>query len=97
MTPNLDATGHWMVGALVQFNFKLEYQKGCDNTVADVLSWVIPQLDPDTVKSILDWVALGTVHQMEVHNPAVVKSDHHLEQEVCVTAGHALVQMHVTD
>ena len=32
---NLDATGHWWVGALVQFNFKLKYQKGCDNTVAD--------------------------------------------------------------
>ena len=30
MTPNLDATGHQWVGALVQFNFKLEYQKGCD-------------------------------------------------------------------
>ena len=37
-TPNLDATSHQWVGALAQFNFKLEYQKGCDNTVADVLS-----------------------------------------------------------
>ena len=37
-TPNLDATGHQWMGAVVQFNFKLEYQKGCDNTVADVLS-----------------------------------------------------------
>ena len=32
MTPNLDATSHWWVGALAQLNFKLEYQKGCDNT-----------------------------------------------------------------
>ena len=38
MTPNLDATGHQWVGALVQFNFELEYQKGRDNTLADVLS-----------------------------------------------------------
>ena len=37
-TPNLDATSHQWVGALAQFNFELEYQKGCDNTVADVLS-----------------------------------------------------------
>ena len=37
-TPNLDATGHQWVGALVKFNFWLEYQKGQDNTVADVLS-----------------------------------------------------------
>ena len=27
-TPNLDATGHQRVGALVKFNFQLEYQKG---------------------------------------------------------------------
>ena len=38
MTPNLHAMGHQWVGALVQFNFELEYQKGCDNTVADALS-----------------------------------------------------------
>ena len=38
MAPNLDAMGHWWVSAPAQFNFKLEYQKGCDNTVADALS-----------------------------------------------------------
>ena len=37
-TPNLDATSHQWVGALVKFNFWLEYQKGQDNTVADMLS-----------------------------------------------------------
>ena len=37
-TPNLDATDHQWVGALVKFNFQLEYQKGQDNAVADVLS-----------------------------------------------------------
>ena len=81
-TPNLHATGHQWVGALAWFNFKLEYQKGCDNTVADVLSHVTTQLDPDMVRSILDGVALGAVHQAEVHDPAVVESDHCLEQQV---------------
>ena len=38
MTPNLDATGHQWVSALVWFNFDLEYQKGHDKTVADALS-----------------------------------------------------------
>ena len=28
MTPNLDAIGHQWFGALVGFNFQLEYQKG---------------------------------------------------------------------
>ena len=65
MTPNLDATGHQWVRALAQINFKLEYQKGSDNTVADMLSWVTTQLDPDMVKSILDRVALGAAHQVE--------------------------------
>ena len=37
-TPNLGATGHQWVGALVKFNFWLEYQKGQDNAVADALS-----------------------------------------------------------
>ena len=88
MTPNLNATGHQWVGALAQFNFKLEYQKGCDNTVADMLSWVTTQLNPDTVKSILDGVVLRAAHWVETHDPTVVESDPCLEQEVCVTAGH---------
>ena len=27
----------------------------------------------------------------------MVESDHHLEQEICVTAGFIIIQMHVTD
>ena len=38
MTPNLNGSGYQWVRTLVQLNFELEYQKGCDNTVADVLS-----------------------------------------------------------
>ena len=79
-TLNTDATGHWWVRTLVQFNFKLEYQKGCDNTVADVLSQVTAQLDLDTMGSVLNGVALGAVHWAKVHDPAIVESDHHLEQ-----------------
>ena len=55
-TPNLNATGHWWVSALVQFNFEFEYQKGCDNTVVGVLSQVTTQLDLGMVKSILNGV-----------------------------------------
>ena len=79
------------------FNFELEYQKGCDNTVANVLSQVTIQLDPDMVRSILNGVAMGSAHWAKVHNPTVVEGDSHLEQEEHVTTGHALVQMHVTD
>ena len=97
MTPNLDALGHQWVGALTQFNFKLEYQKGHDNTVADVLSWVTTQLDPDMVRSIPNGAAIGAAHWAEVHNPTIAEGDLSLEKEVHVTAGCTLAQMHVTD
>ena len=81
----------------MRFNFQLEYQKGRDNTVVDVLSQVTTHLDPDMVRSILDGVTLGAAHQVEVHDPAIVEGDHGLEQEVHVAAGCALAQMHITD
>ena len=49
------------------------------------------------VKSILNGVTLGAVQWAETHDPTMVESDHHLEQEVCVATGHVQVQMHVTD
>ena len=65
--------------------------------MAGALSWVTTWLDPDTVKSILDGVALGSVHWAKVHDSTTVEGDHHLELEGHVTAGNVLVQMHVTD
>ena len=50
-----------------------------------------------TVKSILNGVALGMAHCAEVHDSAVVEGNQCLEQEVCVTADHPLVEMHVTN
>ena len=44
-TPNLDATRHCWVSALAGFNFKLEYLRGTDNRVADVLSRMENRLD----------------------------------------------------
>ena len=48
-TPNLDATGHHWVGALASYEFNLEYQKGVDNTAADVLSRVPVQHEREMV------------------------------------------------
>ena len=97
MTPNLDPTGHWWVGALARFNFQLEYQKGQDNTVVDVLIWVTTCLNPDMVRLILNRVTLGAAHQAEVHDPTKIEGYHDLEQEVHVATGCVLVQMHVID
>ena len=90
----------WVINGLVPLHsstFELEYQTGHDNTVVDVLSQVTTQLDPETVKSILDGVTLRMVYLAEVHDPAVVEGNQLLEQEVCVATGHPLVEMHVTD
>ena len=63
----------------------------------DALSQVTTRLDPDTVRSILDGVTLGTMHQAEVHDPAIVQGNCHLDHEVHVAAGCTLLQMHFTD
>ena len=52
-TPNLDACGHRWVASLSRFNFKIEYLKGTDNKVADVLSQVENCLDDASVKELL--------------------------------------------
>ena len=96
-TPNLDAMGHQWLGTLAWFNFELEYQKGHDNMVADVLSWVTTRLDPETVKSILNGVTLEMAHWAKVHDLAMVEGNQCLEQEVWVTEGCPLVEMHVID
>ena len=81
----------------MRFNFQLEYQKGWDNTVADMLSQITTHLSLEAVQSVLDGVSLGATHRAEGSDPAVVEGDHGLEKEVYVTAGWVLVEMHVTD
>ena len=96
-TPNLDTTGHWWVWALVKFNFQLEYQKGQDNTVADVLSWITTHLGPEAMQAILDGATLGASQRAEGEDPAVMEGDQEKEKEAWVTAGWVLVEMHVTN
>ena len=54
-TPNLDATGYQWVGSLAWLNFKLEYQKGHDNMVADVLSQVTNKIEPENSEIHPQW------------------------------------------
>ena len=86
-TPNLDATGHWWVEALVKFNFWIEYQKGWDNTVADVLSQITTHLGRDAMQYILDGATLGATQRTKEDDSAMVEGDQEKEKEVWVTAG----------
>ena len=65
--------------------------------MADILSQITTHLSLEAVRSILDGVTLGVPHRAEGCDPAVVEGDHGMEKEVCVTAGHLLVEMHVTN
>ena len=95
--PNLDATGHQWIRALMRFNFQLEYQKGWDNTVVDALSQITTHLGPKALQFFLDGVTLGMAHRAEGHDPTVVEGDHNKEKEVHVTTGQVQVEMHLTD
>ena len=64
-TPNLDATGHQLVGALAKFNFWLEYQKGQDNAMADMLSQITTHLGLEAIQAILDGATLGASQRAE--------------------------------
>ena len=86
-TPNLDAPGHQWVGALVKFNFQLEYQKGWENTMADVLSQITTHLGPKAMQAILDGATLGASQRAEGEDPAMIEGDQEKEKEAQVTAG----------
>ena len=96
-TPNLDATGHCWVSALAKYDFRLEYQKGRDNAVADAWSRVTTHLKPEAVQAILDGSAVDASQRAERENPAIIENDQQLEQEVQVATGQVLAEMHVTD
>ena len=81
-TPNLDTTGHQWVGALVKFNFQLEYQKGQDNTVADMLSQITTHIGLEAIQSILDGATLGATQRAEREDAAMVEGDQEKEKEV---------------
>ena len=52
-----------------------------------MLGWITTHLDPDMVRPILDGITLGAAHWVEVHDPAIAKGDHDLEQEVLLLQG----------
>ena len=86
MTPNLDATGHQWVGALASFQFKLEYQKGADNSATDVLSRVPISHSRETIQVIIG-ANIWAANQAEVRAREELLEEHEcLSQEVRVQA-----------
>ena len=65
--------------------------------MADSLSRVTTRLQPEAVQAILDRAAMGASQQVEKESPAIIENNQCLEEEVHVTTGRVLVEMHVTN
>ena len=85
-TPNLDVIGHWWVAALAGYNMTIEYLKGANNKVADILSWVPQWLDPEAVTVLLNHARTSDVPWAEVDDPRVMAEHQKIEEEVILWA-----------
>ena len=95
--PNLDATGHRWVSTLASFQFKLEYQKGADNSAADALSQVPISHSRQTIQSLLEGAIVGVANWDEVRASEELLEEHeHLSQEARVQVAK-LAPMHIVD
>ena len=65
-----------------KYNFQLKYQKGQDNTVADVLSQITTCLGLEAMQAILDGATLGASQKEEREDPAMIDGDQEKEKEV---------------
>ena len=90
-TPNLDAIGHWWVAAMAGYNMTIEYLKGTDNKVADLMSRVHECLDPETVTILLNHAQNSDVPQAEADDPRVMEEHQKIDEDVILWA-HQLVK-----
>ena len=95
-TPNLDAVGHRWVASLAGFNFTIEYLRGADNKVADVLSQIGDrlELDTDSVRKLLSHANDPMVLRAETDDPRLMQEHTRQEQEIIMQA-HMLEDSHV--
>ena len=97
MMPNLDATGHQWVSALSSFQCELEYQKGANNSAANVLSWVSISHSWETVQSLLEGMIVGAANWGEIRVSEELLEEHEsLSQEARVQVAK-LAPMHIVD
>ena len=89
-TPNLDAIGHWWVTTMAGYNMTIEYLKGTDNKVADLMSWVPEQLDPETVTVLLNHAPNSDI-PTEADDPQVMEEHQRIDEDVILWA-HQLVK-----
>ena len=90
-TPNLDVIGHQWVATMAGYNMTIEYLKGTDNKVADLMSWVPEWLDPETVTVLLNHAQNSDVPWAEADYLWVMEEHHRINEDVILRA-HQLVK-----
>ena len=85
-TPNLDAIGHRWIAALVGYNMTIEYLKGADNKIADILSRVPQRLNPEAVTVLLNHTQTSDIPWAEADNPRVMEEHQKIDKEVILRA-----------
>ena len=90
-TPNLDAIGHQWVTAMARYNMTIEYLKGTDNKVADLMSRVHEWLDLETVTVLLNHAWYSDIPRVEADDPHVMEEHQKIDKDVILQA-HQLVK-----
>ena len=85
-TPNLDMIGHQWVAALARYDMVIEYLKGADNKVADIMSWVPQSLEPETVTILLNHTWTSDVPRAEADDPQVMEEHQKINEDVILCA-----------
>ena len=85
-TPNLDAIGHWWVATLAGYNMTIEYLKGANKKVADILSWVPQWLDLEAITILLNHAQTSDIPWAETDDPRIMAEHHKTEEEVILQA-----------
>ena len=88
-TPNLDASGHWWVAA--RYNMTIEYLKGANNKIANILSQVPQRLDPEAVTILLNHARTSDIPWAEADDPRVMTEHQKIDEEVILRA-HQMVR-----
>ena len=90
-TRNLDATGHRWVAVMAGYDMTIEYLKGTDNKVADMMSRVPEWLDPETVTVLLNHARNSDVAPAEMDDPRLIEEHQRINEDVILRA-HQLVK-----
>ena len=88
--PNLGAIGHRLVAALAGYDMMIEYLKGSDNKVVDVLSSIPQCLDPETITMLLNHAQASNVPWAETDDPRVMEEHKKIDEDIILHA-HQMV------